>query len=154
MKEGVVGVVGGAARFESGEGEVEVEPLGDAEVEGAGVFHGFEHEPVFPVGEVLDGGDAVGEGVGDGEVEGFAADVGGGGRDLGVDEGDGGGLADDAGGSAGGVAVDFAAGWVGCGRGDAGGEEGGGVGDDDVAVGAIEDGGMAGGDLVQVGACG
>ncbi len=35
-----------------------------------------------------------------------------------------------------------------------GGEEGGGVGDDDVAVGAIEDGGMAGGDLVQVGARG
>ncbi len=87
VKERVVGVVGGAARLKSGEGEVEVEPLGDAEVEGAGVFHGLEREPVVPVGEVLNGGDAVRERVGDGEVEGFAADVGRGGRDPGVDRG-------------------------------------------------------------------
>ena len=39
---------------------------------------------------------------------------------------------------------------VGRGGGDAGGEEGGGVGDDDVAVGAVEDGGVAGGDFVEV----
>ena len=46
--------------------------------------------------------------------------------------------------------VNVAAFGVGGGGGDAGSEEGGGVGDEDVAVGAVEDGGVAGGDLVEV----
>ncbi len=51
---------------------VEVEPFGDAEGELAGVLELFEGEEVFPVGVVLDGGDAVGEDVGDGDGEGLA----------------------------------------------------------------------------------
>ncbi len=150
VEEGVVGVVRGSSLLKDGQGEVEVEPLGDAEVELVAVLHGFEDEPVLPLGEVLDRGDAVGEGVGDGEVEGFAAGFGSWRWNLGVDEGHGWGLADDAGGVAGGVAINLAANGVGGGRGDAGGEEGGGVGDNDVAVCAVEDGGVTGGDLVEV----
>ena len=52
------------------DGEVEVDPLADAEREFVFVLEAFEDEEVFPVGDVLDGGDAVGEGVRDGELEG------------------------------------------------------------------------------------
>ena len=60
VEEGVVGGVGGAAGFEDVEGEGEVDPLGEAEFQVAGVLHRHEGEEVVPVGEVLDGGDAVG----------------------------------------------------------------------------------------------
>ncbi len=46
------------------------------------MFEVFEDEEVVPVGVVLDGGDAVGEGVGDGDSEGFAALFGGGRRNV------------------------------------------------------------------------
>ena len=115
-------------------GLVEVEPLADAEVEFVGVFEVFEGEEVVPVGDVLDGGDAVGEDVGDGDGEGLAALFEGGRRNFCDDEGEGGGFAEDAGGVAGGVAVDFGAGGVGGGGGDVGGGEGGGVGDGHVSV--------------------
>ncbi len=75
VEEWVVGVVGGAAGVEDGDGEVEVDPLGDAEGEFVFVLELFVDEPVVPGGEVLDGGDAVGEGVGDGELEGLFAGV-------------------------------------------------------------------------------
>ena len=75
-------------------------------------------------------------------------------RDFAEDEVGGGGFAEDAGGGAGGVAVDLGAGGVGGVGGDAGGGEGGGVGDGHVAVDAAEDAGVAGGDGVDVLACG
>jgi len=154
VEERVVGGVRGAALFEGGEGQVEVEPLGDAEVEAVVALHGFEGEPVVPVAEILHAGDAVRERVDDGDVEGFAAHLGVDGRNLRHDERDGGLLADDAGGRAGGVQVDLAArGGFGRRR-DSGGDQRGGVGDDDVAIGAVEDCGMAAGDGVDVGAGG
>ncbi len=70
------------------------------------------------------------------------------------DEGDGGGFAEDAGGLPEASRSIFAAGRVWGGGGDVGGGEGGGVGDGHVAVDAAEDGGMAGGDGVEVGAGG
>ena len=54
----------GAVLLEGVDGGVEGEPLADAEVELAGFFEVFEDEEVVPGGEVLHGGDAVGEGVG------------------------------------------------------------------------------------------
>ncbi len=42
-------------------------------MEFAGFFEVLHGQEVFPVGEVLHGGDAVGEGVGDGYFEGAAA---------------------------------------------------------------------------------
>ena len=133
---------------------VEVEPFGDAKRKFAGVLEFFEGEEVFPVGVVLDAGDAVGEDVGDGDGESLAALFEGWRRNFAGDEGVGGGFAKDAGGIAGGVAIDFGAGRVGGGGGDAGGGEGGGVGDGHVPVDAAEDGGMASGNGVEVGACG
>ena len=151
------GIVEGGRRWRSlrlSTGVSKASHSADAEMEFVVVFEVFEDEEVVPVGEVLDGGDAVGEGVGDGDFEGLAALFARGRRDDFVDEGEGGRFADDAGGFAVGVAVDFAAGGIGGCGGDAGGGEGGGVGDGDVAVGAVEDGGMAGGDGVDVLACG
>ncbi len=154
VEERIVGWVAGAALLEDGYGLVEVEPLGDAEVELAGVFELFEGEEVPPLGVVLDGGDAVGEGVVDGYVEGLAALFECGRRDFVEDEVAGGGLAEDAGGAAGGVAVDLCAGGIGGVGGDVGGGEGGGVGEGHVAVDAGEDGWVVSGDLVDVGAGG
>ena len=150
VEERVVGGVGGAARLEVAEGEVEVDPFGEAEVEFAFAFHGFEHEPVIPRGEVLNAGDAVGECVGDGEIESLAAGVGVGRRDFAVDEGDGRSFADDAGGGAVRREIDLAAGGGGAVSGDCSGIEGGAVGDDDVTVRAVEDGGVAGRDLINI----
>ena len=63
----------GAALLEDREGLVEVQPLGDAEGEFVGVLEFFQGEEVVPIGVVLDAGDAVGEGVVDGDGEGLAA---------------------------------------------------------------------------------
>ena len=154
MEQGIVEVVAGAARLEVADGKVEVDPLVDAEWEFVFVLEAFEDEPVVPGGEVLDGGDAVGECVLDGELEGFAAGVVAGRRDVFFDEGARGSFADDAGGLALRVAVDVAAEGIGCGGVDARGFECGGVGDGDVAVDAIEEGGVGAGDGVEVLACG
>ena len=70
-----------------GERVHEGEPLGDAELEAAFLFELFVDEEVLPVAEVLHAGDAVGEGVGDGELVALAALGGGGRRNEGVDEG-------------------------------------------------------------------
>ena len=69
MEERIVFGVAGSAGLKHFEGEGEVEPLGDAEFELTGVLHGFEGEEVVPIGKILDGGDAVGESVGDGDSE-------------------------------------------------------------------------------------
>ncbi len=147
---GIVEVVAGAARFEIADGKVEVDPLVDAERQFVFVLEAFEDEPVVPGGEVLDGGDAVGERVLDGELESLAACVVAGWRDVFFDEGAGGRFADDAGGLALRIAVDVAAEGIGCGGVDARGFECGGVGDGDVAVDAIEEGGVGAGDGVEV----
>jgi len=110
----------------------------------------FEREKIFPVGVVLNAGDAVGEGVGDGDGHGLTALLQRRRRNFCDDEGIDGGFAEDAGGVAGGVAVDFGTGRVGGGGGDVGGDEGGGVGYGHVAVDAAEDGWVACGYLVQV----
>ena len=153
VQQRVVEVVAGAALLEVADGEVEVDPLVDAEGEFVFVLEAFEDEPVVPVGEVLHGGDAVGECVADGELRALrrcrrwaAGCV--------FRRGRGGRFADDAGGLAVRVAIDVAAEGIGCGGVDARGCEGGGVGDGDVAVDAIEKGGVGAGDGVEVLACG
>ena len=73
MEEEIVGGIAGAALFQDCDGLAEVEPFGDAKRELAGVFQLFEGEEVFPLGVVLDAGDAVGEDVGDGNGEALAA---------------------------------------------------------------------------------
>ena len=123
-------------------------------MEFAGFFEVFEGLEVFPVGEVLYGGDAVGESVGYGNFEGPAALFRGGWRDLCADEDEGGGFADDSGGFALCVVIDLTAGRVGGCGGDAGDGEGGRVDHGDVLVGAGEDGGMTCGDGINVGAVG
>src|SRR5258707_892860 len=75
-------------------------------------------------------------------------------RNLCCYEGVGGGFAEDAGGVSGCVAVDLCSRGVGGGGGDVGGSEGGGVGDGHVSVDSAQEGGVAGGDLVEVGAGG
>ena len=132
------------------DGKVEVDPLVDAERQFVFVLEAFEDEPVVPGGEVLDGGDAVGERVLDGELESPAACVVAGWRDVFFDERAGGRFADDAGGLALRIAVDVTAEGIGCGGVDARGFECGGVGDGDVAVDAIEKGGVGAGDGVEV----
>ncbi len=62
MEAEIVGWVAGAALLEDLDGLVEVQPLGDADGELAGVFELFECEEVFPVGVVLHAGDSVGRG--------------------------------------------------------------------------------------------
>ena len=113
------------------------------------LFHLLEDEEVLPVAEVLHAGDAVGECVGDGELVAFATVFRRGRRNDFVDEALRG-FAKDAGGFAAGVEVDGSA----LGRlrfaGDAGGGERGGVGDGDVSVDAIEEGGMAACDFVEI----
>lgn len=150
VEKRVVSGVAGTAFLEDLKGLVEGEPLGEAEVELVRVLELFEGEEVLPVGVVLDAGDAVGEGVVDGEVEGFGAVFGAGRGDFVEDEVSRGGFAEDAGGVAGGVVVDFGSLGVGGLVGDAGGGEGGGVGEGDVAVDALEDAGVAGGDGIDV----
>ena len=150
MEERVVGGVAGATLLEDLEGLVEGEPLGEAEVELVGVLELFESEEVFPVGVVLDACDTVGEGVFDGQVEGFGALFGAGWRNFAEDQVGSGGFAEDSGGVAGGVAIDFGAGGVGGVGCDAGGGEGGGVGEGDVTVYPLEDAGVALGDRVDV----
>ena len=144
----------GLMLFEGGDGVVEGEPLGDPDVKLVVPLHGFEREEVIPVGEVLHGGDAVGQSVVEREGEGLAADGRGRFGNVWLDESEGRSFADDAGEFALGVEVDLAA--CGCGGfgGDAGGGEGGGVGDGDVAVSAVEQRGMAGGYGVEVLSCG
>ncbi len=126
----------------SGSGVFEGQPFGDAELEVAFFFQFFVDEEILPVAEVLHAGDAVGERVGDGELVALAAFVGRGRRNDFVDEVLGG-LAKNAGGLAVGVEVDGSAlrrlGFAG----DARSGEGGGVGDGDVAVDAVEKRGMA-----------
>ena len=113
VEEWIVGGMAGSALFEDGDGEVEVEPLGYAEVEFIGVFEGEEDLEVVPVGEVLGAGDAVGKGVGDGNVEGSVAVVERRRRNFGGEQGDGGAFANDASGCSGYVVIDLAAGRVG-----------------------------------------
>ncbi len=125
MEERIVGGVAGALLLEGREGEGEVEPLGDAEGEFPLALEVFEDEEVVEGGGVvLDAGDTVGEGVVDGGEQGRLAFGGCGRRDLAFDEARGGGFSDDAGEGSGGVVVQLAAGWVGRGRGDAGGGQG------------------------------
>jgi len=150
VEEGVVEVVVGAVVFEGGDGVVEGEPLGDAKGEFVLALHLFEDEEVVPVGEVLYGGDSVGEGVVDGELEGAATGGGVGFGDDGFDEVEGGLFADDAGGLAGGVEVDLRSGGGFGAGGDVSGGESGGVDDGDVAVGALEVGGVVAGNGVEV----
>ncbi len=154
MEERVVGGVAGATLVEDREREVEVDPLGDAKGEFAGVLEFFEDEPVVPGGVVLDGGDAVGESILDREFEGFAACFGGGRRDLLLKEGEGGSFADDACGVTVAVVVDLAAHGIWCADVDVGDSECGAVGDRDVAVGALEKCGMVSGNGVEILACG
>ena len=73
VEEWVGDWVGLLVFFKGGDREVEAEPLADAEMKVSGAFEIFECEEVFPVGEVLDGGDSVGVGVGDGYLEGLPA---------------------------------------------------------------------------------
>ena len=101
------------ALFQNVQRQVEIDPLGEAEVQLSAAFHRLENEPVFPVGEILHAGDAVGEGIGDGEVESFAAELGRGRRDFFVDQVVGGCFADDAGGDSVGRVVDLSAGRIG-----------------------------------------
>ena len=60
VEEQVVGWVARAALLEDGEGFVEREPLGEAEVEFVRVLELFKGEEVLPFGVVLDAGNAVG----------------------------------------------------------------------------------------------
>lgn len=118
----------GSALLKDLEGLVEVHPFGDAEVEFVGVLEFFEGKEVLPVGVVLDAGDAVREGVGDGDGQGLAALFEAGRRNFRSDEGVGGGFAEDAGGGAGGGAIgpiNLRAGGIRGGGGDVGGGEGG-----------------------------
>ena len=98
MQQRIVEVVAGAALLEVADREVEVDPLVDAEREFVFAFEAFEDEPVVPCREVLHGGDAVSERVLDGELEGLAAHVIAGRRNMFFDEGARGRFADDAGG--------------------------------------------------------
>ena len=150
VQEGVVFGVAGTAGLKNFKGEGEVDPFRDAKLEFVGVLHGFEGEEVVPVGEVLDGGDAVGESVGDGDLESAAAVFGGRRGYFAEDEIGRGGFAEDARRGSSGVAVDLRAGGIGGGGGDVRQGEGDGVGDGHVAVGAPEDGWVVGGDLVEV----
>ena len=149
MEQGIVDVVVGAMSFQFVERVFEGKPLADAEMKLAFFFHLFEDEEVVPVAEVLHAGDTVGEGVVDGQLVAFAALFGRGRRNDFVDEALRG-FAKDAGGFAVGVEVDGAAlRWQGF-AGDAGGCERGGIGDGDVAVDAIKEGGMIAGDFVEI----
>jgi hypothetical protein len=78
VEEGVDDGVRAATLEECVDGGVEGQPLADAEVELVGFFEVGEDEEVVPGGEVFDGRDSVGEGVGLGEEESFAALFGGG----------------------------------------------------------------------------
>jgi len=150
VEERIIRGMAGSTLLEYLEWLVEGEPFGEAEVELVGVFQLFEGQEVFPFGVVLDAGDAVGEGVVDGEVEGFCSYFGAGGWDFAEDEAGCCGFAEDSGGVAGGVAIDLGAGGVGGVSGDVGGGEGDGVGECHVAVYPAEDAGVAGCDLVDV----
>ncbi len=149
VEEGVVGIVMGAHLLEFFKRVLEGQPLADTDAELALFFHLLKDEEILPVAEVLNGGDAVCESVGDGELVAAAALVVAGGRDDFVDK-----LlrrfAKDAGGLAAGVEVDGSALRRGGFAGDAGCRQGGRVRDGDVAIDAVEEGGVAGGDLVEV----
>ena len=67
VKHGVVHVVVIAHSDQLGQRSLEGQPFGDAEVELAFLLQLLVDEKILPVAEVLHAGDAVGEGVGDGE---------------------------------------------------------------------------------------
>src|ERR1700679_1604381 len=116
----------GAAFFENGHWLIEGLPLGDSQLELAGVFELFESEEVFPVGVVLNTGDAVGEGVGDSDGHGLTALFEGRRRNFCDDESVDSGFAEDASGRAGRIVVgpiDLGAGWIWCDGGYVGGGE-------------------------------
>ena len=140
----------GTACVEVADGEGEIDPLSDADGELVFALKRFEDEPIVPVGEVLNGGDAVRECIVDGEQESLAARVGIGWRNVRRDEIEGRAFANDTGGVAIGVTVDLSAGRIARSVGDVGGAKSGGVGNGDVAVGALEESGMAAGDGVEI----
>ena len=141
MEHWIVDVVMRAMGFQFFEGVFERQPLTDAEMKFAFLFHLLEGEEVLPVTEVLHAGDAVGEGVFDGEFIALAPLLGGWRRDDFVDEALRG-FAKDAGGFAARVEVDGSALRRLCFASDAGGGECGAIGNGDVAVDAIEEGGV------------
>ncbi len=139
----VRGIVSGALLFERVDGCTEGQPLGDAQGQLAFALHLLHDEEVFPIGVVLRGGEAVGDGVGHCEFEAaaplrFAA-----GRNVLSNEFHPRGFAEDAGRLALGVAIDLATCRVGGSAGNASGGECCRVGDGDVSIDAAKDGGMA-----------
>ena len=120
VEHAIVGRLGGAHALELIQGCVEGQPLGHANRQLALALQLLEHEEVFPIGVVLDRGEAMRGGVGKCEFHAAAAVSICRRGDAGLDLAQRGVFADDASGGARGVAVEVAALRMGGGIGDAG----------------------------------